>query len=550
MNLDNRKPVDFRSQEYAPMFRELQGNIVKGHGRDHAVSIFLELTEGAGLGPWLSRLAADCVTSAFDQLAQTEQYKQFGIPGALFGNLMLTRRGYEKLGFRDRLPAWFRDVPDVPPRSRVDVTFLGGMKAAAEALDDEPPDGSEPLETAYREETIDAMLLLADDSETFLLRTVRDLITTIEREGHARAVAVEIGSALRTDSLEGIEHFGYVDGRSQPLFLKSDFRDLAADGSIDPGVTTEKIDDKAWTRESGRLDTWNPFAPLSLVLREDPAVAGDAAFGSYYVFRKLEQDVMRFSICEQQLADALGLRGADRERAGAMMVGRFRDGTPLVLRETDGFIPAKANNFRYDELDQAGTRSRSEPTDRLGLKCPFQAHIRKVNPRQSVSTLAQTADEIRNAHADELSHRIVRRGITYGSRTRSPNAFQALDDLPSENVGLLFACFQRSIAHQFAFMQKRWANSILFRIPGGVFPTGLDPLIGQRRNRPRHEERWRKEYGGTPGNGEPEILENHALSTTHATPFRIERFVKFRGGEFFFAPSLRFFRELGAPRTV
>jgi hypothetical protein len=41
------------------------------------------------------------------------------------------------------------------------------------------------------------------------------------------------------------------------------------------------------------------------------------------VFRKLEQNVRRFKQVEEDPADALELTGDDRERAGAMIVGRF-----------------------------------------------------------------------------------------------------------------------------------------------------------------------------------------------------------------------------------
>jgi hypothetical protein len=39
--LNNSSPVDFRSAQYEPVFRKLQGNILKGHGRDFTVNIFM-----------------------------------------------------------------------------------------------------------------------------------------------------------------------------------------------------------------------------------------------------------------------------------------------------------------------------------------------------------------------------------------------------------------------------------------------------------------------------------------------------------------------------
>ena len=161
---------------------------------------------------------------------------------------------------------------------------------------------------------------------------------------------------------------------ASPCSWSSDFEGQGA-------ARTEHVNDKARRRESGAIEAWDPLAPLSLVLRPDPGVTDPDAFGSYYVFRKLEQDVMGFAVAEHRLADELGLEGSDRARAGAMIVGRYRDGTPLVLSETDGFVPAKANDFRYEpHLTSVGTMA---PSDPLGVKCPFHAHIRKVNPRRT-----------------------------------------------------------------------------------------------------------------------------------------------------------------------
>jgi deferrochelatase/peroxidase EfeB len=110
-----------------------------------------------------------------------------------------------------------------------------------------------------------------------------------------------------------------------------------------------------------------------------------------------------------------------------------------------------------------------------------------------------------------------------GSRVRHPNTFQALDQLPSGDVGLLFMCFQASIRHQFAFMQRAWCNAANFVRNG----TGLDPVIGQPPAPPAMEQSWPKDYGN-PG----------------SVKFRFEHFVRVRGGEYFFAPSLPFLNSL------
>src|SRR5439155_488625 len=92
---------------------------------------------------------------------------------------------------------------------------------------------------------------------------------------------------------------------------------------------------------------------------------------------KLEQHVRKFKEAEKALAKKLGLKSEeDRERAGAMIVGRYEDGTPLTLSEEDKMIgSAITNNFNYHE-------TRAGLADDKGLRCPFHAHIRKSNPRR------------------------------------------------------------------------------------------------------------------------------------------------------------------------
>lgn len=462
-------PIDLDRRLIAPddphfqgLLQNLQGNILKGHGRDHTVHVFLSFrgtTENirAGLGDF----ARNRVTSAAVQRDETDQFKKYDIPGGLFCNAFLTRSGYEKLGIDDGTVAQFDDP-----------FFQEGMRATIAEVDDPPPSD---WESGYHGSAIDAMLLLADDDLQFLLREARKIINGLST--FADILQIERGKALRNADREGIEHFGYVDGRSQPIYFSTD---MAAEGPI---------------------ANWDPSEPLKRVLIEDFAAMDGDSFGSYFVFRKLEQNVRDFKVAEQQLADALHLTGADRERAGAMAVGRFEDGTPLVLSQTDGFQPAKANDFQYD-------------LDEDGAKCPFQAHIRKTNPRGDVrrKLVPNGDDEIL-----ERSRRITRRGITYGERPKAPGQEQALTELPSGEVGLLFMCFQSSIERQFVFMQKDWANSARFILAG----TGGDPLIGQP---PAHSQSWCPRYGDLAG----------------AVPFSFGGFVKMKGGEYFFAPSMSF----------
>ena len=235
-------------------------------------------------------------------------------------------------------------------------------------------------------------------------------------------------------------------------------------------------------------------------------------FGSYLVFRKLEQDVRRFRQAEVDLAAALGI--ADVARAGAMIVGRFRDGTPLTLQQAPGAAHPVMNNFTYG-------------SDLVADKCPFQAHIRKTNPRGSGNV--DTADA-------EFRHLMARRGQTYGSPADRPDDETVpIDARPTGEVGVLFMTFNSKINFdeegtanaQFDFVQNFWANNKIFPVPpeADTPEPGLDPVIGQG-NRPNQSY--------PPGWGAPERIAVAAVAQA----------VHMRGGEYFFMPSLAFLRGL------
>jgi deferrochelatase/peroxidase EfeB len=104
------------------------------------------------------------------------------------------------------------------------------------------------------------------------------------------------------------------------------------------------------------------------------------------------------------------------------------------------------------------------PADRTGLRCPFGAHIRKVNPRDDSTDFG--------SGASNLQRRILRRGIPYGPEYDSAHP----DDI---DRGLLFICYQASIENQFQTLITDWVNGD--HAPKD--PSGFDPLISTRSNR-------------------------------------------------------------------
>ncbi len=453
----------------------LQGNILKGHGREHTANIFFRFAanQPSASRRMLRELANFHLTSAHRQLLDAKRFKAGEAGGGPFVHLALSFSGYQAIGLEANAP----DDPD----------FRAGRRSALSrnALND-PALGQ--WEAVFQDD-IHAVVLAPHQSESEVAALTAAIKELIEDAG-GHIVHTQHGRALKNAKGNGIEHFGYVDGRSQPLLLQED------------------IDREIDTAGSSR---WDSAFSLNAALVQDPGPSDGVSFGSFFIFRKLEQDVRRFKTREQEVADALSLTGDDRELAGAMIVGRFEDGTPVTLSNTArGARPP--NNFNYQ----------GDPARR----CPFHAHIRKANPRGSGGEEAAT---------DERTHLMPRRGIPFEDvkRVIHPDELPEAGSLrefnekvapllPSAGVGLLFMAYNQEIARQFKFTQQTWANNHNFpRQPGG--PHGIDPVIGQGCSTPGEQEL-------------PTVWDDPGAGANNQVDFA--GFVHMRGGEYFFHPAL------------
>lgn len=421
--------IDPAAPTYSALLDDLQCNILKGHGRNHAAYLFFTFdpTRVAAVKAFIKNTLLPFVTSARIQISSTDHFKATGRDGGLMGAFFLSAGGYQIL------------APQSLPQ---DPSFRRGAPASAPGLLDVPDVAAiaQTWEKTYHQEP-HAMLLLADR----FAPNVADAVESIRvlMPVGVTCTGVQNGEILRNAAGEGIEHFGYVDGRSQPVFLRSD-------------VEHER------TRGDG-ISVWDPLFPLGLVLVPDPQPTNPDAHGSYFVFRKLEQNVCSFKTSVQSVANSLNLRGKDRARAGAQLIGRFEDGTPTLVQAEPGAAHPVPNNFTYADDPPPGAPA--------GGKCPFHAHMRKANPRgSSAGGLVATRTRL-----------IARRGIPYEDNKRRPRnddgslAPVSLDALPTSGVGLLFGAYMASIEQQFEFIQKSWLNDPDFPLPG----QGVDPLAGQ-----------------------------------------------------------------------
>ena len=188
----------------------------------------------------------------------------------------------------------------------------------------------------------------------------------------------------------------------------------------------------------------------------------------------------------------------DSELASALAVGRYRNGQPVIPTAVR-VASADPNDFNFSVDPDAAV-------------CPFQAHIRKTNPRgDTVRVLGAT-------EAFERANRILRRGIPYGERPDLAPGSTA--PTPDAGVGLLFMCYAAGI-RQFA-IQQAGSDSNDFVKPA----VGPDAVIGN--NAQATPQNWPK------------------AGNESAAKFTMANFVSFKGGEYFFAPSLGFLRSLSA----
>ncbi len=465
---------------------DLQGNILKGHGREYTANVFCKFPNSSGPAAkaFLKQLSTDgLVRSAKSQLDDTAAYnkaKEAGAPlpvSPTFYAVMISHAGYVHLGIG-------------AAKQPSDAAFQASMRSRQTVLADPLPS---TWEAAYQSE-FHAMILIADTSSAKVLNKTHKLMQRIAAAGLSSGGTyhVEPGTAIFNEAGEGLEHFGYVDGRSQPLMLIEDIQKEAS--------------------KKGGIDKWSPaFPPAQFVVR-DKGSPSAKAYGSYFVFRKLEEKVRAFKQAEQ----ALGAQLDVGEMAGALVIGRYEDGTPIQLSPLATHADPVFNNFDY-----AG-----EPLnviDPNGPRCPIHSHIRKSNPR---------TDDTRGAT-------MARRGITYGVRNDDTHVDERgriildevePDERPVGGIGLLFMSYQASIETQFEVIQGKWVNNPNYPKPG----TGVDPVLSTVTT--GGKQHWPDKKWGAAATKDVDFFK--------VNPAAGGPYVVLQGGEYFFAPSLSFLNSL------
>ncbi len=298
--------------------RQVQGNILQPHARRFALHVILRFTAANPARDWITSMAGQ-ITTAADERTARQPDSDAARP--VFVSLALSARGLSGGRYTSNDDA--------------EQVFRQGMAGRRAILSDPPLN---EWDSPYRE-GCDALLIIADDNPDNAWSTFRKLFSNDPISGVA-VVGVEVGQRMMNEFGQDIEHFRYVDGTSQPQFFQAD---------------VDKVE-----RRNRRHD-WSPgFPPRQVLVR-----GTSGGYGSYLVFRKLEQNLAAFALAKQRVAAQLGVLG-DTELAGATIVGRYEDGRPVGLRDQLPSVLPVENGFVYNDDPPA---------------CPIGSHVRIVNPR-------------------------------------------------------------------------------------------------------------------------------------------------------------------------
>jgi Dyp-type peroxidase family len=443
---------------------DIQGNILRGYARHlHAAYLLTRVENPEPARALLARLLDE------DRIA-TE--RDWGERPQTRLNVAFTHPGLKAIGVDD---APFRPFSD----------FREGMQARARAqlgdLGANDPHHWDPELT----------------QEIHALFTVYGRTADVRRDA-ARGLADELVAAgiavvhcQRADLLEGSrEQFGFRDGFSQPALhgVSEDRRSRRGEGVQRPRL---RLTGEAWRDvKLGEFVLGHEDEDGVVPGGRDPLLRN----GTFMVWRKLEQDVDAFTNwIETHAGDGPDARDALR----AKILGRWPNGDSLIRRPASRAYGTGAGEPRHHDLE---INDFTYAGDADGVRCPLGAHVRRCNPRDALGF--RTERSRRN--------RIIRRGLPYVDR--------------DESRGLIFVCFNASIARQFEQVQGNWlmgGDTFGIGAERDFLTAGLDP-------------------------GQSSVRMTIQGDRRHPPSFitRTQQFVTVRGGHYLFVPGLSALRTL------
>jgi Dyp-type peroxidase family len=318
------------------------------------------------------------------------------------------------------------------------------------------------------DDELDVVLLIYTEGETERTTLMRD----------HRKDLVAAGATVRPDELSWRfaeqEHFGFTDGLSQPFITGLHQKPRPHERQIALGELL-----LGYENAYGKIPVGPRYTDFDLGMN-----------GTYLVFRKLAQDVGTLWTYLEDQAPRLDMSS---DKLGAKLLGRWRNGTPLVVNHADDTIDPQRDKNDFLFLEQ----------DPDGLKCPIAAHIRRANPRDA----RDGKPSISLGVVDR--HRMLRRGRSWGPPIDIDLAKTGRDD--KQPRGLYFIGLGASISRGFELIQQSWLNNPAFHGLQGE----NDPVTGS---------------GGCPFTIPADPIRKRLLS--------VPKVVTTLGGGYFFMPSL------------
>lgn len=486
------------------ILNQVQSGILKGHGRQFVWCTFLKLPIDKKLASeWVFKNLNGVVTSAKSQIDDTELFKKnkfyTGIPLVGF---YLSGNGYRKicepsvsttkiyskkelikLDQQESHPL----ISDLDKTAPLEDIFLKGMydPFVRNYINDKSIGA---WHKDYKDNDFDGLLTIAENNYDRLT----DLHSLLEKSLN------NIGGKFFFTE-KGEKLYDYFDGQRKPV---------EPFGFVD-GITKINFFEK--------YESSNPYK----LIPERQKIVLDDNLGSYLVFRKLDQNVDLFNKKIEELLTSRDFfnHRVSKEYVEAQVMGRFKNGTPLAISNQSKITQREReevnrfNEYYYDPNEESIYHSKSFfEEDKHGLKCPFHAHIRKVNPRKNMST-----EEFK-----DLPNPIIRRSIPYRQDGKT---------------GLLFMCFQSNIINQFMEIQHKWCNNPPFDSDdyNPIWQDGLDPIAGQPSDgMESSKQTWNIKWN------EPNL--NLRIIKDFSFFDGNDSIIKLLGGGFFYAPPMAFFK--------
>lgn len=411
--------------------------------------------------------------------------------------------------------------------------FISGMKDRQDILGDDGPSAPQHWDPIWctnrveRDKDIHIFISLNARMPQFLAEGYQWLLGEVEKTGggvvqldghrgdNGEILPYQDSRIVMENGLPTAkEHFGYTDGISDPVFegVPYDVDRLPGRGKQMPNGQWAPLATGEFIL--GHIDEAHeyPPAPEPVLLSRN---------GTYMVYRKLHENVGTF---EAYLEEHGRKYPGGKELLAAKFVGRWRDnGAPLVS------APDAEGKAKFDTAFAAADAETKDKmlsdftydNDMSGGKCPFSAHIRRINPRASLEMvrgdkpgsmkISEGAFDTPGALTNR--RRLLRRGLPYGEvKDRSR------DD---GNHGIVIMMLNADINRQFEFVQQQWINY------GNDFIAGNDKeiILGNH-----------SVDGRLPSKAVLQV-EPDSDEAPYILP-KIPRFVETRGGEYFFVPSM------------